>query len=173
MKKNTKKILLIAAIVAVGYLVFRQFVKRNEVPQDNVPWFPAGMGTEAVSAFKKKYDVFVVGGRTYYAHKEGQYSEYALSPHNNERLYMRDGTVRYSGNAHNINYAISPVWRRKRIAPEYVTWKSKRYKVLTENLKPDTPESDGGHKFIENHPEVPLSVGYVGYYALFPELALV
>lgn len=129
MKKNTKKILLIAAIVAVGILVFMRTRKKNSGEgNDKKPWFPEGLTDEQINEFQRKYLVFIVDGRTYYAHKQGEYAGYAYSPHGN---FVR----RLKSDNSEVTRYFYPFYD-ERIAPKTVTYKGKRYKVVVSNIKP-------------------------------------
>ncbi|MBO4645379.1 MAG: hypothetical protein J5642_02565 [Bacteroidales bacterium] len=178
MKPQTKTTIILLAIIAVViFLVYRQKKKNATVTEkkkrtatqttDEKPWYPKNIEDypNRLREFNRRYLVFLVAGRTYYAHKSGKYAGYAYSPHNNVKVIWSDGTITYSDDEH-INYMSAP--KQQILYPSFVTYQGKQYEVLAKNIQPDMPYNDSGHRFMENHP------GYTGgwseYYCLIPEL---
>lgn len=152
MKKKNKTLLIIAIASVVAYLIYRKRENNGTGNTEN-PYFPSKFTNQQIKDFQQKYLVFVIDGRTYYAHKSGKYSSYAYSPHNNKKFVKRFSGVNHFYPGESV-----------RIAPTNVSYNGKEYTILIENVCPDKPDT-GGWSEIEDG----RIVWYFDY-PLFPEL---
>jgi len=149
MTKTETKLIRLAAVAAVIFFLMKRSEKKDAAAkqkEEPEPYYPDNIGKNPARKreFNKRYLVFVVDGRTYYAHKSGEYANYALSPVNNRALKKAAGKEYF--------------YPYIRIAPENVQYNGKKYKVLIENSKPigQTISNQG--------------LGSVFFNALIPEL---